>query len=162
VGRIKEMKKIFYKKEGRKYIPVSEYDSELYSAFTEGTHLVSVKPGVTSYMYKIDPAFAPMIAAGSYATDTIARAIVRASDLRPQHVVVTEEQRKAWHLLSETFGEKIHALEWPSAREAAEAAVDALTEEANKMLEVPAVRKAYEHFMFVYKLTKDEMNESKS
>jgi len=48
-----------------------------------------------------------------------------------------------------------YALEWPSYRDAAEAGVKAMQEEANKMLTNPAVKKAYDHFMLVWKMTKE-------
>ena len=39
------MKKIFYEKQGRKYVPVSEYDNDFLDSFTQGTHLVMSYPG---------------------------------------------------------------------------------------------------------------------
>jgi hypothetical protein len=45
-----------------------------------------------------------------------------------------------------------------SAREAAEMAVKAMADEADKLLANPAVRKAYEKFLFVAELTKDHTN----
>jgi hypothetical protein len=61
------MKKLYYLKEGRKYIPVSEYDSDLLDSFPKGTHIVMCYPGGKSTRYGIDPAYAPMIAAGRLA-----------------------------------------------------------------------------------------------
>ncbi len=69
------MKKIYYEKVGRRYVPVSEYDSEFLDAFPKGNHLVMCYPGGTSRRFRIDPALAPMIAAGRYAEDAICRAI---------------------------------------------------------------------------------------
>jgi hypothetical protein len=46
-----------------------------------------------------------------------------------------------------------------STREASEAAVKAMMEEAEKLLEHPAVRKAYEKFLFVAELTREHINE---
>ena len=57
--------------------------------------------------------------------------------------------------MSKAFGEENHALQWPSAREACEEAVNAMQMEADKLLSVPVVKKAYEHFLFVAELTKD-------
>ena len=34
------MKKVYYIKEGRKYVPVAEYDNELLDSFPKGNHLV--------------------------------------------------------------------------------------------------------------------------
>ena len=162
------MKEIYYKKVGRKYVPVSEYDGNLLSAFPKGTHMIiNVDPGVTSYHYNIDPALAPVLAAAKYAETTLSNYIVKATDLRRQtrkedSRELTLEQKQAWEHLVEVFGEEAKMLEWPSARGAAEEVINKLTEETEKMLKVPAVRKAYEQFMFVYKLTKDEQNELKS
>jgi hypothetical protein len=50
-------------------------------------------------------------------------------------------------------------VEIPSAREIAEAGVRAQMAEAEKLLENPVVRKAYERFLFVATITKDHTKE---
>lgn len=154
------MKKIFYEKQGRKYVPVSEYDNDLLDSFTKGNHLVSVYPGGSSRRFNIDPAFAPMIAAGRYAEDAISKTIMEKSALRtPEHKKpLTQKQIKAWEALAEEMGEERYALEWCSYREAAEAGVKAMQDEADKMLQNPAVKKAWDYFMMVWQLTKEQEN----
>lgn len=149
-------KKVFYEKVGRRYTPVYEYDQTLLDAFPKGTHLVICYPGGQSTRYNIDPAYAPMIAAGRVAEDAISKALMKASDLRPKRAPITKGQRKAWDNLVKEFGEEARTLEWPSAREACEAAVDAMRVEAEELLEHPAVRKAYEHFLLICQLTKEK------
>ena len=149
------MKEIFYKKVGRRYVPVYEYDQTLMDAFPKGSHLVICYPGGQSTRYNVNPAYAPMIAAGRVAEDKISEALRKASDMRPKRAPITEGQQKAWENLVKEFGEDARMLEWPSAREVAEDVVKVMQEEADKLLSVPAVRKAYEHFMFVAELTKD-------
>ena len=149
------MKKVYYEKIGRKYVPVSEYDSEFNEGFHRGDHLVSVYPGGASYRYNIEPAFAPLIAAGRYAEDAISKAIMKASDMRPTKVPLTQEQRDAWEKLSQAFGEDSHLLQWPSIQDAARAGVTALQTEADVLLSNPAVKNAYEEFMLICKLTKE-------
>jgi hypothetical protein len=157
-------KEIFYKKVGRRYVPVYEYDQTLMDAFPKGNHIVMCYPGGQSRRYNIDPAYAPMIAAGRVAEDRISDVIRRATDLRPanKETKLTEEQLRCWKALNKAFGNERHALQWPSAREACEEAVKAMTEEAEKLLSVPSVRKAYEHFLFVAELTKDKNDEPNS
>jgi hypothetical protein len=152
------MKKVYYEKVGRKYVPVAEYDNDLMDAFTKGTHLVQVYPGGASRRYNIDPAYAPMIAAGRVAEDAISRKIMDATAMRPKQAPLTLGQRKAWDNLIKEFGEEARCLEWPSAREAAEAAVLAMTQEAEKLMSNPAVCKAYEHFQLICTLTKEQHN----
>jgi hypothetical protein len=149
------MNEIFYKKVGRRYVPVNEYDQTLMDSFSKGSHLVICYPGGKSIRYNIDPAYAPMIAAGRVAEDKISEAIRKASDLRPKRAPITEGQEKAWENLIKEFGEDARMLEWPSARQVAEDAVKAMQLEADKLLSVPAVKKAYEQFLFVAALTKD-------
>ena len=155
-------KTIFYKKVGRRYVPVYEYDQTLMDAFPKGAHLVICYPGGQSTRYNVNPAYAPMIAAGRVAEDKISEVLRNASDLRPasKEIKLTEEHLRCWKALSKAFGVENHALQWPSAREACEEAVKAMSVEAEKLLSVPAVRKAYEHFLFVAELTKDNKNES--
>jgi hypothetical protein len=153
---------IFYVKKGRRYVPHSTYSSEFCDSFPKGTHLVDVYPGGSSRRFNIDPNYAAMIAAGRVAEDTISKALMRASDMRPKETPLTQEQRDAWEHLIKVFGPSAHQLEWPSAREACEAAVKAMQVEADKLLANPTVRKAYEKFLFVAELTKEHNEPSKT
>lgn len=154
------MKKIFYEKIGRRYKPVYEYDQVLMDALPKGSHLIQVYPGGRSTRYNVDPNYAAMIAAGRVAEDAISKVIMKASDLRPKRAPITEGQRKAWDNLVKEFGEEARALEWPSAREAAEKAVEALQAEASMLLSNEAVKKAYDHFILMCKLTIDQKNDA--
>jgi hypothetical protein len=150
---------IFYIKKGRKYIPHSTYSSEFCDSFPKGTHLVDVYPGGSSRRFNVDPAYAPMIAAARVAEDAISKSIMEASALRvpERDKPLTPAQLKAWKALAKTFGTERYALEWCSYREAAEAGVKAMQEEADKLMTNPSVRKAYERFLLVAQLTKDHV-----
>jgi hypothetical protein len=97
-----------------------------------------------------------MIAAGRVAEDAISKRIQEASALRvpTRDLPLTPAQLKAWKALARAFGKEQYALEWCSYREAAEAGVKAMQEEADKLLANPTVRKAYERFLFVAELTR--------
>ena len=155
------MKKIYYEKIGRRYVPVAEYDNNYLDSFPKGSHLVMCYPGGQSRRFNIDPNYAAMIAAGRVAEDAISKAVVKASEMRPHKKPITEKQRKAWENLAKAFGDDRYYVEIPSAREIAEEGVKAMTVEAEKLLSVPSVRLAYEQFLFLCKLTKDQ-NESNS
>jgi len=146
---------IFYIKKGRRYVPHSSYSSEFCDSFPKGTHLVQSYPGGSSRRYNIDPAYAPMIAAGRVAEDAICRAISKASEMRPQRTPITEGQRKAWRKLAREFGDDLATLNMGCARDIAEAGIQAQMAEADKLLSNPAVRKAYEHFLMLCELTKE-------
>ena len=150
------MKKIYYEKVGRRYKPVAEYDNDFLDSFTKGNHLVMSYPGGTSRRYNIIPAHAPMIAAGRVAEDAISRAIYKASELRPQRTPLTEGQLKAWKKLAKEFGDELATLQINSSRDIAEAGVKAMMEEADKLLTNPSVKQAYDHFILVCELTKEE------
>jgi hypothetical protein len=160
------MKTTFYKKEGRKYVPVSEYDSELMDAFPQGTHLVMCYPGGKSRRYNIDPNYAAMIAAGRVAEDAVSSALMRASDIRrtkrsENPEPLTPEQRAAWEHLVEVFGDSAKQLEWASAREVAEKAVQVMQEEADKLMQHEGVKQAYEHFQLMCQLAKEHNAETR-
>lgn len=148
------MKKIFYEKQGRRYVPVSEYDNELLDAFPKGNHLVSVYPGGSSRRYNVDPNYAAMIAAGRVAEDTVATAIVKAQELRPKTTPITEEQRALWKALAHSFNQDDYPLIRPAARDAAEAAVKAMQDEAEYLMSHPTVRKAFDKFLMICELVK--------
>jgi hypothetical protein len=149
-------KKIYYEKRGRRYVPVSEYDSEYLDSFSKGTHLVMSYPGGQSRRYNIDPAYAPMIAASRVAEDAICRAISKASEMRPQRTPITPGQKKAWEKLAKELGDELATLNGLCIRDCAEAGVQAMQAEAEKLLTHASVRAAYEQFLFVCELTKKE------
>lgn len=150
------MKKLFYEKVGRRYRPVYEYDNELLDSFSQGNHLVMCYPGGQSRRYNIEPNHAAMIAAGRVAEDTMSAAIRQASEMRPQKTLLTEGQRRAWRRLAQEFGDDVASLSTPSARDIAEAGVQAMIAEAEKLMKNPAVRDAYEQFQTVCKLVKQQ------
>jgi hypothetical protein len=150
------MKKIYYIKEGRKYVPVAEYDNDLLDSFPKGSHLVSVYPGGTSRRFNIDPNYAALIAAGRVAEDAICRAITKASELRPTRTPITTKQREAWENFAKEMGDELGTLHGLSVHDCAEAGVKAMQEEAKLLMENPSVKNAYEHFMLVCELTKDQ------
>jgi hypothetical protein len=149
------VKKIFYEKVGRRYVPVAEYDNEYLDSFPKGNHLVMCYPGGQSRRFKIDPAYAPMIAAGRVAEDAICRAISKAAELRPQRTPLTAKQKKAWEALAEAFGDELTTLRGLSIHDCAEAGVNAMQAEADKLLKNDAVRRSYEQFMMLCELTKE-------
>jgi hypothetical protein len=99
-----------------------------------------------------------MIAAGRVAEDAMSNALIKASEMRPKSAPMTEEQRAAWDHLIDVFGEEARYLQWPSARDVAEIGVKAMQEEADRLMQNDSVRKAYEHFMLMCKLTKEKEN----
>jgi hypothetical protein len=150
-------KTIFYKKVGRRYEPVYEYDQTLMDAFPKGTHIVMCYPGGQSRRYNVDPNYAAMIAAGRVAEDAISKSIMDASALRvpERDKPLTPAQLKAWKALAKAFGKEQYALEWCSYREAAEAGVKAMQEEADKLMTNPIIRKSFERFVMLCELTKE-------
>lgn len=150
------MKKIYYEKRGRRYHPVAEYDNDLLDSFPKGNHLVMSYPGGTSRRFHIDPAFAPMIAAGRVAEDAICRAISTASELRPQKTLLTPGQQRAWRKLAKEFGDEICTLQGTSVYDCARAGVEAMQVEADKLMQHASVRQAYEQFLLVCRLTQSD------
>jgi hypothetical protein len=149
------MKKIFYEKVGRKYVPISEYDSNLMDGYSYGTHLLMVYPGGASRRYNIDPNYATMIAASRVAEEAMIRAMHKASEMQPARTPITPAQQKAWKKLAKEFGDELCTLSGASSHDIAEAGIRALQLEADKLMNNPAVKKAYEHFLLVAELTKD-------
>lgn len=146
-----------YKKVGRRYVEIGEYDPEAMDYIPNGATLIVKHRSCTSRHYNVDPATVPMLAAGKFCEDEISSALVRASDLRMQRSdrerEMTPGQRAAWDNLVKEFGDNAKQLEWPSARECAEAGTKALQEQAEKLLANDSIREAYDHFMLLCKLS---------
>lgn len=150
------MKKIYYEKKGRRYVPVSEYDSEYLDSFPKGNHLIMCYPGGASRRFNIEPALAPMIAAGRVAEDAICRRIQQETELRPANREIDEATHRKWKKFIATIPEDFRFMfTHGCARDAAEAGVKAMQEEADKLMQHESVRKAYDHFMLMCKLVKE-------
>jgi len=149
------MRTVFYIKEGEEYIPISEYDDNFLSSLAYGDHLLSIYPGGSSRR-KITPAFAPLIAAGRYAREPITSALANATKWKLSRNPVTPEQEVAWEALNKAFGETSQQLTWQSASDVAEDAINAMIKESEMLLLHPTVRHAYEEFMLVCKLSKEQ------
>jgi hypothetical protein len=151
-------KKIYYEKVGRRYRPVMEHDYELMDAMPRGNHLIMCYPGGQSTRYNINPALAPMIAAGRVAEDRMSEAVRKAGEMRPRRKELTVKQQQAWQRLNKALGDDIYTIEIASAREVAEAGLKAMQEEAEQLMTNPAVRLAYEQFLLVCELTKKNID----
>jgi hypothetical protein len=152
------MKKIFYEKQGRRYVPVAEYDNEMLDSFPKGTHLIMCYPGGQSRRFNIDPNYAAMIAAGRVAEDAICTAMAKADEVQPPRKPMTEAEREAWENLIAVWGDEARSLRRPAVRDVAEAAVQAMQAEADKLMRHESVRKAYEHFQLMCELVKEREN----
>jgi hypothetical protein len=152
------MKKIYYEKRGRRYYPVAEYDNDLLDSFPRGNHLVMCYPGGQSRRFNVEPNHAAMIAAGRVAEDAICEALRKSSEMRPQRTPITPGQKKAWEKLAKELGDELCPLTYGSVRDHAEAGVQAMQAEADKLMTNPAVRLAYEQFLLVCELTKKNID----
>jgi len=148
--------KVYYEKVGNRYKPVSEYDSDLIDSFGKGSHLVICYPGGQSRRYNIDPAYAPLIAAARVAEDAMIQAMSKASELKPKHTPITEGQRRAWKKLAREFGDELATLNGASSYDIAQAGLKALEDEAARLLTNESVKAAYDQFLFVCALTKQQ------
>lgn len=145
---------IFYKKVGRRYEEVAEYDSELVSSVpSPGVVLMIKNPGHTIHRYDVNVQLAPLIAASQTGEDAMSAALVKASDTKVRtKTPLTAEQKAAWDAFKATMGNQSYSLYRESAAEIARHGVQALIDRADKMLSNPTVRAAYEEFLAVARL----------
>jgi hypothetical protein len=146
------MKK-YYEKIGEEYVEVHPFDF-IQHRFPPGHYLISsFKNGHN--IRTITPDLATATAAGIYSRDVIANAIVKAAAARPTLTPLTKKQIAAWNKMNKAFDSELETLSIPSAIDIADAGIDAMAKEANKFLTNPAVKKAWDHFMLVCKLTQE-------
>ncbi len=156
------MKTGIYKKVGRRYVEIGEYDPEMVDYVPNGTTMIVKRPGMTSRRYDVDPDILPLLAAGLYCEDEISYAIHRASEVRPATRAITFEQRAAFDCFLATMDPddpNRNMLSMGSCRDAAEAGTQALVREAQKLLSNESVKQAYEHFLLLCKLSVTEQQD---
>ena len=145
-----------YKKVGRRYVEIGEYDPECMDYIPNGTTMIVKRVGMQSTRYNVDPDILPLLAAGLYCEDEISHAIHRASELRPATRSITPEQREAFDRFLATMDPddpNRNMLSLGSCRDAAEAGPAALMKEAQKLLANESIKQAYEHFLLLCKLS---------
>lgn len=108
----------FYRKHGRRYIPVAYGDPEFDRSFPAGAHLVVVQPGSESRIFNINPDAAPLLAALKLCEEDIMRVMVQASMARPDREPLTDRQMDAYHRFRTAMGDdRLCVLRYPSLRE---------------------------------------------
>lgn len=157
---------VYYEKIDNQYYPVSYYSSDLSSSFREGSYLVTVHPYSKEFdnieFRKIEPALLPIFAAFKYAEHSIASKLGAAlQDYKlPKKKELTAEQVQLWKTLAQSLGKQDLHIYSSSAHDAVRAGYEVIEQEVNKMMQNKAVKAAYENFMMVWKLTKDNENET--
>ena len=142
----------FYKKVVAKngrvtYQLVSQYDSELHKAMPIGSHLVIITNKAESRRYKIDPTYAPMIAAGIIAEERISKHLMEQLSFKPEQTPITPEEAAAWDHMKEVFGENRSRLMYPSIAEATRAAVAEMQQVAIGLMENETLKSIYEQYV---------------
>jgi hypothetical protein len=149
------VRKVYYTKQGRKYVPVEEYDPDLMDALPYGTHLTVVKHGGQSRRYNVDPAIAPFAAATLALENKLADIIQKATLATPANRPITEEQREAWERFREVMGNDLGMLLNPSITDVARQILETIQAEAEKQLTNPAVCQAYDDYVLLATLSKE-------
>ena len=156
--------KQFYKKEGRRYVPVSAYDNDLCSSFPIGTSIVVVDKNLTMYKRNVDDVRAPVVGALMLYTQTLVDTLVEASRASPGSSArqkLTPEAAADWQAFIAKHGEEFRYLTYPSASGIAEASVQAFEQKVAALMKHPTVKDAYEKLLLTIKLTvSEEQNES--
>lgn len=148
------METIYYKKVGKRYLPVKSYDHELSKAFPHGAHLVLVNKNWTHAVRNIDPDFAALCAASVVMTDNLVKILSDASKMRITKKLTTE-QEKAWRNLENALGEAAY-LEYPLLVEVADKFLNELEEKVKELMKNPSIKLAYDKFEMLCKLTKNQ------
>ena len=120
------MKKIYYEKVGRKYVPVN--DPWAYDGLREGYWLVKVSSGSTSIRSCVYPAKAELQAAIKDKEDQLVDIIRKASEARPQRRPISEQAKADWEWLVARNGQEFSTIEYPSMQENAENIIKILLE----------------------------------
>lgn len=126
------MSETIYIKAGRRYKPIYEYDPKVCDSFPEGSHLVVCEPGHRLTRFRVDPDFAPVLAAIASGRDAMVTAIQSATMLRQRDGKLNAKELRAFEDWKRATGEETLLLERPSAADIFEAFEKALIDAANR------------------------------
>lgn len=144
---------VFYKKEGRKFVPVSYYDSAVRDSFEEGATLIVKQKNLTMRRHVVDIDYAPMLAAAMATKESISTVLCKASEARHRGQALTAEQLADWQSLMDKHGDDFRYIEYPSAYESVEAAVAFLADQVVDAHKNESVLEAWNHYKLLVALT---------
>lgn len=125
------MRDVLYRKIGRRYKAVAEYDSVAMDALPEGAHLIVVQPGVRSTRCNVNPDHAGLLAAFAKHRDMLCGAVRKASELKPRQP--SNKQKQAWAAYCKVMGTDVPImLEGSSINDIVTALEQALLKEVNE------------------------------
>lgn len=119
-----EQNQPFYKKVGRKYIPVT--DPYAYAGLREGYWLIRVEPGRTSIREMVHPANAEIDAAIKEKEERIIPIIREICEARPKEKKISDEALVDWKKFIAKHGDEFSYLEYPSILDMAEKIIQKL------------------------------------
>lgn len=122
------MSETIYIKVGRRYKPIYEYDPMVCDSFPEGTHLVVSTPGSRLTRFRVDPDFAPVMAAIAHGREAFISAIQKATLLSPRDKKLSGRELAAFEAWKKATGEETLMLESASASDVYDAFERALIE----------------------------------
>lgn len=121
------MEETYYRKVGRRYIPVHQ-TLDTYG-WPEGCYVVWVTPGSTSIRTTAEPAYAELLAASKVAEDAMLKSMRDMDRVRPAVNPLTPRQKKAWEEFSKAMGEEM-SLWGKSMQDIVDAGLEALRKAA--------------------------------
>ena len=108
-----------YRKVGKRYKAVGICQEPNW--YPPGCSLVVVDKGCTSIQYQhVTPSAAPLLAALRRCRDAVDEAVRKAHAARPR-VGMTNQEKRAWEILSRELPGDLIMIEWPSIREITDA-----------------------------------------
>jgi hypothetical protein len=143
---------IYYKKVGRKYVPISVYDHNVLVSLPKGHHLVIVDDGFKSTYRNVTPDIVPVIAAAKIFEKNITSKLLEKSQSRTFSPELTPEQRKAWDVYYELIKDSNTISYGSPYSEIARSVTQILEDKTVEMMKNPAVKNAYDEFMVICKL----------
>lgn len=146
---------VFYKKEGRKYVPVSYYDDTLLKALPEGATLVVVDGNATMWRKTVEPANLPVLAALTLYANVLVDTMCEVS-IDADHVVSDECIADLREVMLKHNGPE--SLSFKSKWGMVHTATLKFEEIVTSKFSCPVVQDAYDTFMTIYKLTHSEDN----
>jgi hypothetical protein len=118
-----QKERTYYKKIGRKYLPVSEFET---GGLMEGWFLVHNKPGSTAYYAVVRPERAEIQAAMREKADELVKIIDKHMKARPTSKL-TPEQLKDWEKLNEKHPEMSRMVRLKSMQDIADDIMESIT-----------------------------------
>ena len=142
----------YYVREGDGFVPVTENCGDMVRSLTQGSYLLTVDPGNSTSIKKLDVEYSIFDATAEVLRDDLIKLLVFELDATPNPKPLTHEQLTAWENLKHSFGNQMCSLEHKSIQSVVDSFLSVIKSKCQSVYEHPVLKQEHNRFKTLLKI----------